>query len=298
MKTAIETSGLVRRYGKKTVINGLNLSVPVGSVYGFLGKNGAGKTTTIRMLMGLIRRHGGSVSVLGLDPDKEDVKVKSRVGYVAESPDFYDWLTVEKTIGLVANYHPRWHDRTAEQLVKAYGLELTSKVGSLSKGNRAKLSLLLALAHKPELLILDEPIGGLDPGARRDFMENVLRTLPDEGCTVFISSHLVNEISGLVDRVGFLKSGTLSVDEKTEDLLASVKLVRLVFSEGDIPSAVEVKGLMRTRTEGRELLLTVRHFDPEKTLQEVRRYSPSDVTVEPLTLEDVFIELLPDEEAT
>lgn len=294
MECAIQTRNLVRRYAKKTVINGLELSVPTGSVYGFLGRNGAGKTTTIRMLMGLIRRHGGEVSVLGLDPERDSVKVKSRVGYVPESPEFYEWLSVEKTIGLVANYQKNWDDSLAERLVKDYGLDLKAKVKALSKGTWAKLTLLLALAHRPEVLILDEPTGGLDPAMRREFFESVLRALPEQGCTVFISSHLVNEIAPLVDRVGFLRDGKLLVTDETENLLEKVKRIHAVFASGQVPERIVCSGLLRMERREREAIITVSDFDQTRTLGEIAQHSPTDVTVESLTLEDIFVELLPD----
>ena len=296
METAIRTQNLIRRFGRKNVIYGLNMEVPKGSVFGFLGKNGAGKSTTIRMLMGLLRRHGGKINVLGLDPKKDEVEIKKQVGYVPENSAFYEWLTVEQTMGLFANYNPGWNDFLADSLLKEYQLDLKAKVGNLSKGNKAKLALLCALAPDPDLLILDEPTTGLDPAARRDFTESVLKALPEKGKTVFISSHLINEISGFVDYVGILKNGQLLLNEKTEDLIARIKLVRLLFPDGNLPQISDEEGFVRVRQSGeRELIVTVDHFGGEQSLEVFEKYSPAEVKVESLGLEDIFIELLPKE---
>lgn len=292
---AIVTSGMKRRYGKKQVLSGMDLNVPRGSVYGLLGKNGAGKSTTIRILMGLIRCHGGSVEVLGLDPDRRDIEVKRRVGYVAENPDFYGWMRVEEIIRLVATYHDDWDESLSARLVKQFELPPRAKVKTLSKGMAAKLSLLMALSFRPEMLILDEPTTGLDPGARREFVESILRDYQEEGKTVFISSHLVNEIAGIVDYVGVMKGGKLMLELPAEDLFASVKSISLTF-EDSVPDEIACTGMLNKRVEGREALLTVRDFDPEATPAELRRFSPKDLTVEDLSLEDIFIALLPREE--
>ena len=295
MSDSIVMKNVSRKYGNKNVLNKLNFSVSKGSVYGLLGKNGAGKTTTIRILMGLIRRDSGEVSVLGHDPEKEDLLVKEKVGYVAENPDFYDWLTVEETIGLVANYRKNWDDNLCDKLISAYNLDRKAKVGVLSKGGKTKLSLLLALSHNPKMLILDEPTTGLDPSARRDFMESVLQSFSDEGKTVFISSHLVNEISGFVDHVGILKGGKLLFEKNTEELINEMKTIRLIFPNGDVPENIKCSGLLNVRAMNREVRVTVREFNEKKTIEELNKYSPENISVEGLSLEDIFIELLPNE---
>jgi ABC-2 type transport system ATP-binding protein len=179
--------------------------------------------------------------------------------------------------------------------MKEYALPPRAKVKTLSKGMTAKLSLLMALSFRPELLILDEPTTGLDPGARREFTESVLREFQEEGKTVFVSSHLVNEIAGIVDYIGIMKGGRLLLEMRTEDLFATVKAVRLTFGD-TVPSDLSCAGMLTRRVEGREAVVTVRDFDSEKTAAELRRFSPSELAVEDLTLEDIFIALLPTEE--
>jgi ABC-2 type transport system ATP-binding protein len=222
---AIETSGLSRMYGGRWVVDNLNLKVPRGAVYGFLGLNGAGKSTTIRMLMGLIRRNEGQARVLGLDPARQDVELKHRTGYVAEAPAFYEWMTVAEICRFAATYRKgRWDWKRAEQLIDQFRLPREERLKNLSKGQRAKTSLVLSLAFDPELLILDEPTSGLDPVARREFIEGILAQYQDEGKTIFISSHLVNELAGLVDHVGILYEGQLLMSARVDDRCASVSI--------------------------------------------------------------------------
>lgn len=288
----IKTRGLGRRYGTRWVVKDLDLDIPAGAVYGFLGLNGAGKTTTIRMLMGLIRRHSGEASVLGLDPAKRDVEIKRRVGYVAEAPTFYDWMRVDEICGFVAHYRRgEWDHKRAGELIEHFRLPRDVKLRDLSKGQRAKTSLVLAMAFDPELLILDEPTGGLDPVARREFVEGVLAEYQESGRTIFVSSHLVNELSGLVDRVGIIHEGKLLLTQKSDEFTASIKRVRLTF-ENEAPSKISCTGMLRCRLDGREALVSVNDFDEEKTVSELKVFNPTDVEVEPLNLEDAFVEYI------
>jgi len=289
---AIETRGLGRRYGSRWVVEELELKIPPGAVFGFLGLNGAGKTTTIRMLMGLIRRHSGEARVLGLDPAKEDVEVKRRVGYVAESPAFYEWMRVEEICRFAATYRKgRWDWKRAEELIARFRIPRDVRLKDLSKGQKAKTSLVLALAFDPEVLILDEPTSGLDPVARREFVEGVLAEYQQTGKTIFVSSHLVNELSGLVDHIGILHEGRLLLSQRCEEFLASVRRIRLSFKE-DAPREIRCAGLLRLQTDGRDAVLSVRGFAEGKTLEEVRSYQPVNIEVEPLNLEDAFVEFI------
>jgi ABC-2 type transport system ATP-binding protein len=289
---AIETRGLGRQYGRRWVVNHLDLAVPRGAVYGLLGLNGAGKSTTIRMLMGLVRRHAGEARVLGLDPAREAVAVKRRVGYVAEAPAFYDWMTVGEICRFVATYRrDHWNPRRAEDLIARFRLPLDARLKNLSKGQRAKTALVLALAFEPELLILDEPTSGLDPVARREFIEGILAEFQESGKTIFISSHLVNELAGLVDHIGILHEGRLLQSVRAEDFLDSVRRVRLGF-EGPAPRQIACDGLLKSRIDGREALLSVGAFAEARTLEQLKVYQPATLEIERLSLEDAFVDTI------
>lgn len=290
---AIRTEELGYRYRRQWAVRRLNLNVPAGRVYGLLGLNGAGKSTTIRMLMGLIRRHEGRAAVLGRDPEKDAVGVKAAVGYVPESHSFYDWMQIDELTGLIARYRPDWDEALAGRLLERFDLNPLQRIGALSKGQRAKVGLLLALAFRPKLLILDEPTSGLDPSARREFLEGILAGFQEEGGTIFISSHLINEISGLVDYVGLIHEGKMHLEQPVDELRASVKRVRLEFAQA-APAGLTCPGLLGVRVEGREAAVTVRDFaaNEEQTLKVLRAYEPSRLTVEDLNLEDIFVELV------
>ena len=212
MSNAIETRGLTWRTGRSASafeLAGLDLHVPTGSIYGFLGPNGSGKTTTIRLLTGMMRPRGGEIRVLGHAYPEEIPSALARVGYVPERPHLYGALTVEETMRYHAAFFPTWDAGWAAQLRATFGLPPARRVGRMSKGEVGKLMILLALAQRPELLILDEPTDGLDPMVRRDVLTAVLDYVGESGATVFVSSHLVHELERICDWVGVLDHGRL-----------------------------------------------------------------------------------------
>ena len=195
----IEIRALRKSFGRKCVLDGVDLAVPRGAVFGFLGLNGAGKSTTIRILLGLLGADGGHCCVAGVDPAVDPVEVRRRVGYMAENQTMYGWMRVREIIRWSARFYPGWDARLAEELREQMGLAADAKVGALSKGQTSKLALLLALAPRPELVILDDPVLGLDPLARRDFLRDVIGQLQARAVTVFFSSHLLYEIEPICD---------------------------------------------------------------------------------------------------
>lgn len=288
---AIETNGLGHRFGKSWAVRDLDLKVPHSSVLGLLGPNGAGKSTTIHMLMGLLPTTAGSAEVLGFDPEHDDVAVRRKVGYVAERHGFYEWMSVDETIGLVSAYHPDWDESIRSDLQLEFGLNGRSLVSELSKGMRARLALLLALSFDPQMLVLDEPTGGLDPAARRTFIETILGRYQRSGKTILVSSHLLNEFSGLLDHVAFLRDGRLDLLMPMEELRASVKRVRLVFEDG-IPETLTVPEARSLRRNGREAVAVFDRFDVNETPRLLANLGASNVVIEDLTLEDIFVEVL------
>ena len=288
---AIETHGLGHKFGKTWAVRNLDLKVAPGSVLGLLGPNGAGKSTTIHMLMGLLPATEGSAQVLGTDPMKDDVAVRSKVGYVAERHGFYEWMSVDETIGLVSAYHSDWDEGTRADLQREFDLDGKALIRELSKGMRVRLALLLALSFNPEMLVLDEPTGGLDPAARRNFIETILGRYQESGKTILISSHLLNEFSGLLDHVAFLREGHLDLSMPLHELRSRVKRVRLVFEEG-VPEAFTVPQARSVRTNGREAIAVFDQFDADETPRCLAEVGASSLQVEDLTLEDIFVEVL------
>ena len=290
---AIETRELTKRFGKKLAVDHLNLQVPQGSVFAFLGRNGAGKTTTIRMMLNLLDRTSGEAYVLGLNPARKDTEIKRRVGYVAEAQRMYDWMTVSQLVWFCSGFYPTWDHAYAAELMKEMDLPPKEKLSNLSRGTQAKIALLLAMAHRPELLILDEPTAGLDVVVRRDFLEGVIDLIQQEGRTVFFSSHLVHEVERVADWVGIIDCGRLIECKPIEQLKAGVKRINAVFE--DAPPSIRVDGLLSTETAGRQLRLIVRDFS-DGTLAEIKSYNPRSLDVEDMSLEDIFVALVGEKE--
>ena len=217
----ITLSELTRRFGATTALASVSLSLPRGGVYGLVGANGAGKTTLIKHLLGLLRAESGSVRVFGLDPVAEPVAVLSRIGYLSEENDLPGWMRVDELIRYQRAFYPGWDDAYAEELRQAFALEPTAKIKTLSKGQKARIGLLLALAYRPELLVLDEPSSGLDPIVRRDILGAVLRTIADEGRTVLFSSHLLEEVEQVADHVTMIRKGEIVVSAPLEQIKES-----------------------------------------------------------------------------
>jgi len=187
-ESVIHVSELTRRFGAKTALASVSLSMPRGAVYGLVGANGAGKTTLIKHILGLLRAESGSVRVFGIDPVADPVAVLSRIGYLSEENDLPAWMRVDELIRYSRAFYPAWDDAYAEELRRAFALDGTAKIKSLSRGQKARAGLLIALAHRPELLVLDEPSSGLDPIVRRDILGAILRTIAHEGRTVIAIS--------------------------------------------------------------------------------------------------------------
>jgi ABC-2 type transport system ATP-binding protein len=241
LDAVIRIDGLVKTYGKETAIDQLTLDVPRGAVVGVLGETGAGKTTTIQTLLGLVRPDAGRVEVLGLDPTRQGLEVRRRVGYVPEVPVLYETMTVGEIGWFAAGFHPDQHgairpyqDRY-QQLIDGFELPRDRKIKALSKGMRAKVSLSLAMAGDPALLILDEPTSGLDMLVRLEFLESMIE-LAGEGRTVFLSSHQIGEVERVASHVALLRKGKVILVEPLDTLKATTFALTLTFSSRDHPT--------------------------------------------------------------
>ncbi len=284
---AIEMVGVTKRFGETTAVDELNLQIPAGSTFGFIGPNGAGKTTAIKMLMGMLRLTAGHARVLGFDVVERCPAMKQSVGYVPELHYIYRWMRVREVIAFCRTFYETWNDRLCEELGRLFELDANKKVGQLSKGQVAKLALLLATTHEPRVLILDEPTAGLDPLVREEFLDGVLRSICERQQTVLFSSHTLSDVQRLADTVGLIHEGRLLVNCPTDELLTGTKRVRIVLQDGCSPGETP-PGTIWQRREHREWLLTVHGFTPD-TLEFVRsRYAVQHVEVIDLGLEDVF----------
>jgi ABC-2 type transport system ATP-binding protein len=220
-ESVIQISELSRRFGTKAALASVSLSLPRGAVYGLVGANGAGKTTLIKHILGLFRAESGTVRVFGLDPVTNPVAVLSRIGYLSEENDLPGWMRVDEIIRYSRAFYPAWDDAYAEELQQKFALDASAKIKTLSKGQKARVGLLIALAYRPELLVLDEPSSGLDPIVRRDILGAVIRTIADEGRTVLFSSHLLEEVEQVADHVTMISEGRIVLSAALDDIKKS-----------------------------------------------------------------------------
>lgn len=227
MTTAIETTGLTKRFQNTTAVGPLTMQVPVGSVFGFLGGNGAGKTTTIRMLMGQLHPTAGTMTVLGEDPWNHNSQTRQRIAYVSSDMAVPAWMTTQRIIQMGAGLFAKWNANLAATLTKEFDLNPRQSYGSLSTGQRRKMLILSALCQSAELLILDEPALGLDVEARHVFLERILDIACTEGHTVFLSSHLLSDVERVVDRIGILRKGLLVCEGELEALKSGVQRLQI-----------------------------------------------------------------------
>ena len=230
----IDISRVSRRFGATKALDDVSLTLARGGVYGLVGANGAGKTTLIKHILGLLRAETGHVRVFGLDPVADPVGVLSRIGYLSEDPDLPGWMSVAELMRYSRAFYPSWDDGYAEALRERFALDAAARIKSLSKGQRARAGLLIALAFRPELLLLDEPSSGLDPIVRRDILGAVLRTIADEGRTVLFSSHLLDEVEEVADHVTMITQGRILESAP----LAALKEAHRV--NGRVPSLDEI----------------------------------------------------------
>jgi ABC-2 type transport system ATP-binding protein len=261
-------------YGRAPSLDGLSLTVRRGELYGFLGRNGAGKTTTLRLLMGLLKPTRGEVSLLGERVRKVSVPLKRRIGYISQEQHFYPWMTALELGRFVAGFYPTWDAAEFTRLLKQLDVPPTRRAAELSGGTRTKLGLALALAPRPELLLLDEPTTGLDPVARAEFNELAVETVREHGTTAFLSSHLVDEVEDVATRVGIINAGRMRLEGEVAVLRDSVKRLRATQ-----PLALP-PGFTLVRHD-------VWHASPADWAQTA--WPDTVAAVEPLTLADIFL---------
>jgi ABC-2 type transport system ATP-binding protein len=251
----IELRGVRKSFRRKEVLRGVDLSVPPGQTFAFLGRNGAGKTTTIRMLLGLLRPDAGQVRVLGLDPARDALEIRRRVGYLAEDPVLFGWMRVGQLLSFTRPFYPTWDPAWAKELSDRFELPMETRIKHLSKGQSVRVALLLALAHRPELVILDDPTLGLDPIMRKEFLRDLVTYLQGERVSVFFSSHLLYEIEPVADSVVILDRGRVVIQAPTEQLRADVK--RLIAPLEAEPALRDLPGLLDVSIRGRQVAAVV-----------------------------------------
>ena len=288
MDKAIETRGLTKLYGQARGIQNLDLQVRQGEVFGFLGPNGAGKTTTIRLLLNLLQPTSGSATIMGMDVATRSVDVRRACGVVSGEPAFFDNLTGRAHLAMMQSYHVRGGER-ADELAHRLGLDLDRPVKSYSHGNKQKLAILQAIAHEPQVLILDEPTGGLDPLVQRVFYQ-ILAEEKARGVTVFFSSHILSEVERICDRVGIIREGSLVALLDVNDLHRQrVRRMEVTLSRDVEASEFQLDGVEVIHCEGHHAELRV-SGGVGALIQHLATLPVEDVVFPEASLEDTFTE--------
>lgn len=283
----LEIRDLKRRFGHKVALDGVSLDIPTGGVFGLIGGNGAGKTTLLKHTLGLLHAQSGSVRVFGLDPVADPVGTLGRIGYLSENRDLPDWMRVHQLISYTRAFYPNWDPDYAETLRRDFELDPKAFVKTLSRGQRARAGLLVALAHRPDLLILDEPSSGLDPVVRRDILGAIIRTIADEGRTVLFSSHLLDEVERVADRIAILHQGRIQLCAPMDQVRSIHRRVqlRLASSVSQFPfEGIWIGG----EGSGHDWSI-VAEAEIETIREAVSRLQAEILSIEPMSLDDIFV---------
>ena len=289
---AIECRGVVKRYGSGTALDGLELTVPEGAAYVLVGANGAGKTTALRIVMDLVRADAGEVRIFGLPPAEHGAEVRARIGYLPEIHDFAPrWMPAGELLRHHGNYFPAWDETYAQRLVRELEVPLEAPLGTLSKGQARRVQLVQALAHRPPLLLLDEPTDGLDPLVRDRVLGLLAEHLAATPTTLLISTHRVYEVEGLADCLGVLRRGRLIAQVGRAALEEHLHAVRAAVPEG-WPGAPELEAEVIQRRDSRREIEWTLWGDSAETEARLRAAGAEPRDVRRLSLEDAARALL------
>jgi ABC-2 type transport system ATP-binding protein len=287
----IETNQLTKSFNGTSALRGLNLRVPKGSIFGFLGRNGAGKTTTIKTLMGLLRSDSGTAQVFGIQVTDADrsIEVRRRIGFVTEDKELYPYMTVEQIIRFTRPLFPKWRDDLEKRYLQMFELPPKRKIPDLSKGMRSKLMLLLAISRGAELLILDEPTDGLDPAATEDVLRELVEITASEGTTMFFSSHQLAEVEFIADHIGIIDQGKMIASGSLDEMKAQYQRLQIVFADSVRMPEYWVEGVENVRHSGRVVSILASH-NVDAIVEQAQSLPGATVESFPVTLKEIFLE--------
>lgn len=289
---AISTRGLAKRFGRETALDGVNLQVPEGAVYVLVGPNGAGKSTTFKVLMDLVRTDEGTAEVFGLDPRARGPEVRAQIGYVPERHDWgYGWMRVGRLLQHHATFYPSWDADYAARLAEFFELKMDRKVGSLSKGQGRRVHLTMALAHRPRLLVLDEPTDGLDPVMLDETLGLLTDHITETPTTVIISTHQVHDVDRLADHVGAMRDGKLMMQVPRDELHRKLRRYRAEVPDGWAGAPGLNGAVLRKGSFGREIQWSI-WGEEREVVQQLAGAGATVRDAAPLTLADAAIALL------
>ena len=288
MENVISTDRLTKFYGDRRAVDALSLHVPEGCVYALLGRNGAGKSTTIRTLTGTVQPNFGSAKIFGEDIASLSAETKASIAWAAEGHPLYRWMRVEQMARFAAAFHPKWNEDLVRQILDHFEIPLKKRIFQLSYGQRAQMSLALAVAPDPKLLILDDPTLGLDTVVRRDFLESMIQIIQREGRTILFSSHILSDVDRVADRIGILVDGVLRVDCPIDHFREAIRKVVVEFEDSPGP-LTDCRGLVSTRIAGTRMELAFVDFGDEQR-ERLEKAGARSIEVLELNLEDAFVE--------
>jgi len=287
MNGILNIQNLSKSFGKKRVLEDLNLTLEKGKVYGLLGINGEGKTTLIRMIMGVIPPDKGEIFFKNKKINFRDDSYKKEIGFIAEESIFYSWMSIKELLDFNAAFYPTWNTKKVNAYLERFSLDKKTRIRHLSRGMKLKLGLIVTLASEPEFLILDDPTSGLDVPTRHDFLKEIIRELSEAGTTILFSTHIVHEIEGIIDNLGILKYGRLIIDEDFHELKNSVKRI-LLTSDKSIEDKITIDGVITQKMSGTQCEMVVYPWTEEKR-KEIESLNLNNMEVNPLNLEEIFI---------
>ncbi|MEP0356553.1 ABC transporter ATP-binding protein [Paraglaciecola sp.] len=287
--SALSLSDVFKSFDGSPVLRGVNLTLKKGAVMGLLGENGAGKTTLLRTALGLLKADQGKAAVFDEDAWHMSAHNKQRLGYVAQTLDCFHWMTVQELFTYTGAFYENWDANKAQKLANKLSLDTTQRIDKMSIGQRQQASIIQALGHSPELLVLDEPVASLDPGARRAFIKELIDINLDEQTSIIFSTHITSDIERAAADVAMLKSGKVVYQGAIDELKEQVVRLRLE-SESNLPDVSLDPYVLNHKFEGQFGRLTVKGFDV-KSLDIWEKELKAKVTVESLGLEDIFLEL-------
>lgn len=283
----IKGSNIIKEFDGFYALNGLDINVPKGSVYGLVGPNGAGKTSLIKCLMSIYRLSGGEAKI-DLSADIADEELKQKIIYISDDLYFYPGFTVAQMAKFYADIYKNWDEDVFNALGKIFNIEPTRKVRKLSKGMQKQVAFWLGISARPELMILDEPVDGLDPVARRTVMNIVLQEVESRKMTVLISSHNLRELEDICDYVGIMHNGKIVIEKSLDDVKGNIHKLQLAFT-GEFPAQLENEIDVLKKDEFGSVKLLIVRGNGEKIFAAAKKYSPIICDILPLSLEEVFI---------
>ncbi len=303
MNGIIETKGLTHSFGSQAVLQGLDLTVPAGSIFALLGPNGTGKTTTIKILMNIIEAASGEARVLGTPSAKLGPAEFQRIGYVSENQKLPEWMTLSQFLAYLRPWYPTWDDAFCAKMLEQFKLPTDRKLKHLSRGMKMKVSLLSSVAYRPRLLILDEPFSGLDPLARDEFIAGMLSLVDEAEWTILISSHDIEEVERLVDWVGFLENGKLRICETTASLQGRFRRVEATLAPASVssgPPPLPPPDWLATESQSHALRFVTTQFQAGSVEAQMRDIYPSatEIRSSTMTLREIFVALARQPETT